>query len=78
MTHALRSRRSIHTHATHPPTIFSTQQARVSQLEVQAHRPLRGMYGEDEDDEVYAEKVRRQCLFMVGKGDGVVCVSIRV
>lgn len=36
-------------------------QARVSQLEVQAHRPLRGMYGEDEDDEVYAEKVCLVC-----------------
>lgn len=49
----------------------------MSQLEVAAHRPMRGMYGEDDDDEIYAEKVGQQVLmamhmFMylcVGVGD---------
>lgn len=49
----------------------------MSQLEVAAHRPMRGMYGEDDDDEIYAEKVGQQVLMAmhmlmylcVGMGD---------
>ena len=49
----------------------------MSQLEVAAHRPLRGMYGEDEDDEVYAEKARMHACTHDSCEDVVPCCVCR-